>query len=216
MKGILGTKVGMTQVIKADGEVVPVTVVEAGPCFVTQIRTLDRDGYRAVQLGYGTAKPKHLTKGQTGHLRKAGVADLRYLGEVRMREDETYEVGQKILVDIFAPGELVDIEGRSKGRGFAGVVKRYGFGGGPRTHGQSDRTRAPGSIGACAAPGKVWKGKRMPGQMGNKQVTVQNVEVVLVDPERNLLAVRGSVPGPNGSLVMIKASRKQRVLKGGN
>ncbi len=216
MKGILGTKVGMTQVIKADGEVVPVTVVEAGPCYVTQIRTPEQDGYRAVQLGYGAAKPKHLTKGQLGHLRKAGVADVRYLGEVRTREDETYEVGQKILVDIFAPGELVDIEGRSKGRGFAGVVKRYGFGGGPRTHGQSDRTRAPGSIGACAAPGKVWKGKRMPGQMGNKQVTVQNLEVVLVDPERNLLAVRGSVPGPNGSLVMIKASRKQRVLKGGN
>jgi len=216
VKGILGTKVGMTQVIKADGEVVPVTVVEAGPCYVTQIRTPEQDGYRAVQLGYGAAKPKHLTKGQLGHLRKAGVADVRYLGEVRTREDETYEVGQKILVDIFAPGELVDIEGRSKGRGFAGVVKRYGFGGGPRTHGQSDRTRAPGSIGACAAPGKVWKGKRMPGQMGNKQVTVQNLEVVLVDPERNLLAVRGSVPGPNGSLVMIKASRKQRVLKGGN
>lgn len=216
MKGILGTKVGMTQVIKADGEVVPVTIVEAGPCYVTQIRTLERDGYRAVQFGYGAAKPKHLTKGQVGHLRKAGVADLRYLGEMRMREDEAYEVGQKILVDIFSPGEFVDIEGRSKGRGFAGVMKRHGFAGGPHTHGQSDRTRSPGSIGACATPGKVWKGKKMPGQMGNKQVTIQNLEVVLVDPERNLLAVRGSVPGPNGSLVVVKAARKQRVLKGGN
>jgi len=215
VKGILGRKVGMTQVFRDDGTVVPVTVVEAGPCYVTQLRLPERDGYRAVQLGYGNAKAKHLTRGQMGHLEKAGAPQLRHLREVRVREDEEYEVGQKILADVFAPGERVDIEGRSKGRGFAGVVKRYHFAGGPRTHGQSDRERAPGSIGACATPGKVWKGQKMPGQMGNKKTTVQNLEVVLVDPERNLLAVRGSVPGPKGALVLVKGARKQRVVKGG-
>jgi len=215
VKGILGRKVGMTQVIKDNGEVVPVTVVEAGPCYVTQIRVLEKDGYRAVQLGFGPTKTKHLTKGQTGHLKKAGVTELRYLRELRTREGESYEIGQKVLVDIFAPGEHVDIEGTSKGRGFAGVVKRYGFAGGPRTHGQSDRQRAPGSIGACATPGKVWKGQKMPGRMGGKRITSQNLEVVLVDPERNLLAVRGSVPGFNGSLVLVKVARKQKVAKGG-
>jgi len=215
VKGILGRKVGMTQVFRDDGTVVPVTVVEAGPCYVTQLRLPERDGYRAVQLGYGNAKAKHLTRGQMGHLEKAGAPQLRHLREVRVREDEEYEVGQRILVDIFAMGDRVDIEGRSKGRGFAGVVKRYHFAGGPRTHGQSDRERAPGSIGACATPGKVWKGQKMPGQMGNKKTTVQNLEVVLVDPERNLLAVRGSVPGPKGALVLVKGARKQRVVKGG-
>ncbi len=215
MKGILGRKVGMTQIFREDGTVVPVTVVEAGPCYVTQVRDPERDGYRAVQLGYGETKAKHLTKGQMGHLARADVPHLRHLREVRTREDEVYELGQRILADIFAPGERVDIQGRSKGKGFAGVVKRHNFAGGPRTHGQSDRERAPGSIGACATPGKVWKGQKMPGQMGNKTTTVQNLEVVLVDPERNLLAVRGSVPGPKGALVLVKGARKQRVLKGG-
>jgi len=143
------------------------------------------------------------------------VPQLRHLREVRTREDETYTLGQQILVDIFEPGERVDIQGKSKGRGFQGVVKRHHFAGGPHTHGQSDRERAPGSIGACATPGRVWKGQRMPGQLGNKQTTVQNLEVVLVDPERNLLAVRGSVPGPKGALVLIKGVRKQRVARGG-
>jgi len=215
VKGILGRKVGMTQIYKQDGTVVPVTVVEAGPCFVTQLRVPERDGYRAVQLGFGPAKTKHLTKGQQGHLENAGVPQLRHLREVRTREDETYTLGQQILVDIFEPGERVDIQGKSKGRGFQGVVKRHHFAGGPHTHGQSDRERAPGSIGACATPGRVWKGQRMPGQLGNKQTTVQNLEVVLVDPERNLLAVRGSVPGPKGALVLIKGVRKQRVARGG-
>jgi len=215
VKGILGRKVGMTQVISDSGEVIPVTVVEAGPCYVTQIRTLETDGYRAVQLGYESAKSKHLTKGQTGHLKRAGTPELRYLRELRTREDEAYEIGQQVLVDIFSPGEHVDVEGISKGRGFTGVVKRYGFGGGPRTHGQSDRERAPGSIGACATPGKVWKGQKMPGRMGGKRVTVQNLEVVIADPERNLLAVRGGVPGPNGGLVLVKVARKQKVAKGG-
>jgi large subunit ribosomal protein L3 len=141
---------------------------------------------------------------------------VRHLRELRMSSGEDYELGETIAADIFEPGERVDVEGRSKGRGFAGVVKRYHFAGGPRTHGQSDRERAPGSIGACATPGKVWKGQKMPGHMGNKRTTVQNQEVVLVDPERNLLAVRGSVPGPKGGLVLVKAARKQKVRKGGN
>lgn len=215
MKGILGRKVGMTQVIKENGEVVPVTVLEAGPCFVTQVRTPERDGYRAVQIGFEAAKPKHLTQGQRGHLKRVGTPELRHLRELRTRADDQFEEGQTILVDIFEPGERVDVEGTSKGRGFAGVVKRYGFAGGPRTHGQSDRERAPGSIGACATPGKVWKGQKMPGRMGGKRMTAQNLEVVVVDPERNLLAVRGTVPGPNGGLVLVKIARKQKVAKGG-
>jgi large subunit ribosomal protein L3 len=215
VKGILGRKVGMTQIFRQDGTVVPVTVIEAGPCYVTQVRTAERDGYRAVQLGFGSVKTKHLTKGQLGHLERAGVPHLRYLREVRTRVDESYELGQEILVDAFEPGERVDVEGPSKGRGFAGVVKRWKFAGGPRTHGQSDRERAPGSIGACATPGKVWKGQHMPGRMGGKRTTAQNLEVVLVDPERNLLAVRGSVPGPKGNLVLVKGARKQKVAKGG-
>jgi len=215
VKGILGRKVGMTQVIREDGIVMPVTVVEAGPCYVTQVRTAERDGYRAVQLGFGEAKAKHLTQGQMGHLTKSGAPQLRHLRELRTREDDSFELGAKVLVDIFEPGERVDVVGRSKGRGFAGVVKRYRFAGGPRTHGQSDRERAPGSIGACATPGKVWKGQKMPGHMGNRRVTVQNLEVVLVDPDRNLLAVCGSVPGPKGGLVLVKVARKQKVGKGG-
>ncbi|MBN1877306.1 MAG: 50S ribosomal protein L3 [Anaerolineae bacterium] len=215
MKGILGKKVGMTQVFDENGEVVPVTVIEAGPCYVTQLRTKERDGYEAVQLGFDLAKFKHLTQGERGHLRKVDVPDLRYLRELRRRSDESYELGQQVLVDIFETGERVDIVGKSKGRGFAGVVKRYHFAGGPRTHGQSDRERAPGSIGACATPGRVWKGMKMPGRMGGKRVTSQNLEVVLVDPDRNLLAVKGSVPGPNGGLVLVRGARKQKVMKGG-
>jgi large subunit ribosomal protein L3 len=179
------------------------------------VRTPDLDGYRAVQLGYGETKPRKLTKGQLGHLENAGVPTLRHLREIRTNPDEVYELGQRIQVDVFESGERVDVEGRSKGRGFAGVVKRYHFAGGPRTHGQSDRERAPGSIGACATPGKVWKGQKMPGRMGNKRTTIQNLEVVLVDPDRNLLAVRGSVPGPKGALVLVKGARKQKVAKGG-
>lgn len=215
MRGILGKKVGMTQVFQEDGSVVPVTVIEAGPCYVTQLRSEEHDGYRAVQLGFDPIKERRLTKGQLGHLNRAGVPPLRYLREIRVREDEAFELGQEVLVDIFEPGERVDVVGKSKGRGFAGVVKRYGFAGGPKTHGQSDRLRAPGSIGACASPGRVWKGQRMPGRMGGKRVTSQNIEVVLVDPDRNLLAVKGSVPGPKGGFVIVKEARKQRVRKGG-
>ncbi len=215
MRGILGKKVGMTQVIKEDGQVVPVTVLEAGPCYVVQLRTPETDGYSAVQLGFESVTPKHLTKGQQGHLQKGNVPLLRHLREFRVRKDESYEVGQKIMADVFQPGDHVDVVGTSKGRGFAGVVKRYHFAGGPHTHGQSDRERSTGSIGPCATPGRVWKGHRMPGHMGAERVTSQNIEVVVVDPERNLLAVKGSVPGPNGGFVVIKEARKQKVAKGG-
>lgn len=217
MKGILGRKVGMTQVIRESGEVVPVTVIEAGPCYITQVRTEERDGYRALQLGFEETKRKHLTKGQLGHLEKNNLPPLRHLREFRLssRDKTEYNIGDVVEADVFEPGERVDVVGISKGRGFAGVVKRHGFAGGPATHGQSDRHRAPGSIGACASPGRVWKGMRMPGHMGARRVTSQNIEVVVVDPERNLLAVSGSVPGTRGGLVQVKQARKQRVRKGG-
>jgi large subunit ribosomal protein L3 len=217
MKGILGKKVGMTQVFDEQGEVIPVTVIEAGPCFVAQIKTVERDGYTAVQLGLEETKPKHLTRPQLQHLQKSNLPALRHLRELRMDSDEIarFELkeGQKVTVDIFEAGEYVDVIGTSKGRGFAGVVKRHGFRGGPKTHGQSDRLRAPGSIGACTTPGRVFKGKRMPGRMGGERVTSQGLKVVLVDPERNLLAVRGAVPGAKNGLVQIRQARKTRLLK---
>jgi large subunit ribosomal protein L3 len=217
MKGIVGKKVGMTQIFDEAGEVIPVTVIEAGPCFVAQIKTVERDGYPAIQLGFGETKPKHLTKPQLQHLQKSNLSALRHLREFRMNPDEAarldLEEGQKVTVDVFEEGEYVDVTGTSKGRGFAGVVKRHGFGGGPKTHGQSDRLRAPGSIGACYTPGRVFKGKRMPGRMGGERVTVQALQVVLVDPERNLLVVRGAVPGARNGLLMIRQARKTRLMK---
>jgi large subunit ribosomal protein L3 len=180
MKGILGKKMGMTQIFDERGEVVPVTVIEAGPCFVTQVKTPGRDGYAAVQLGFKEVKPKRLTKSQLGHLGKNQLPPLRYLQEIRLSDVGQYEEGQKIRVGIFDVGDRVDVTGISKGRGFAGVVKRHGFRGGPKTHGQSDRHRAPGSIGAGTTPGRVYKGMRMAGRMGNARVTVQNLQVVLV------------------------------------
>lgn len=211
MKGILGRKVGMTQLLTAKGTVVPVTVIEAGPCFITQIKTLEKDGYTAVQLGYEETKPKRLTKGELGHIRRrnANTPALRVLREIRVNALTDYTVGQKLLADVFAAGERVDVKGVSKGRGFQGGVKRHGFRGGPRTHGQSDRLRAPGASGAGTTPGRVYKGKRMAGHMGNAPVTVSNLRVELVDPERNLLAVRGAVPGARGGLLMITEARKQ-------
>jgi large subunit ribosomal protein L3 len=208
MKGIIGKKVGMTQIFDETGNAVPVTVIEAGPCYVTQVRTADRDGYVAVQLGFEETKPKRLTQGQLGHLRRNNLPALRYLREFRLRNgDLDVEEGQEIKVDVFEQGERVDVIGTSKGRGFAGTIKRHGFRRGPKTHGQSDRERSPGSIGMCATPGRTLKGKRMAGRMGNQRVTMQNLEVVVVDPERNLLAVRGSVPGARNGLVMIKPAR---------
>lgn len=213
MKGILGRKVGMTQLLTARGEVVPVTVIEAGPCYVTQIKTLERDGYTAIQLGFEQTQQRRLTKGQVGHLKRGGMPRetpmVRVLRELRLRNVEDYQLGQKILTDIFTTQERVDVHGISKGRGFQGGVKRYGFRGGPRTHGQSDRLRAPGASSSGTTPGRLYKGKRMAGHMGNVPVTVSNLRVVLVDPERNLLAVRGAVPGARGGLLLITEARKQ-------
>jgi len=212
VKTILGKKVGMTQIFNEQGEAVPVTVIEAGPCYVAQVKTLERDGYEAVQLGFEEVKPQRMSGGERGHLTRNELPALRHLREFRLREIEGVEEGQRVLADVFEVGDRVDVVGASKGRGFTGVVKRYGFGGGPKTHGQSDRQRAPGSIGACAYPGRVWKGQRMPGRMGGVRVTAQDLRVELVDAERNLLAVRGSVPGAKGGLLVIKRARKSKEL----
>ncbi len=224
MKGILGKKVGMTHIFNDRGERVSVTVIEAGPCYVTEIRTRKAHGYDAIQIGFDPAKKaERLSKGERGHLgllktdeehpkrRKlaSGVPPLRALRELRVSEDEQYAEGQVIKADVFRVGDRVDIVGTSKGRGFAGTVKRHGFSGGPKTHGQSDRMRAPGSIGAGTTPGKVTKGKPMAGHMGAARVTSQNLDVVLVDAERNLIGVGGSVPGANGDLVLVQEARKK-------
>jgi large subunit ribosomal protein L3 len=206
-KGLIGRKVGMTQVFDDDGVALPVTLIEAGPCYVTQVKSVEKEGYSSIQLGYEEVKPKKLTRGQLGHLKRNNLPPLKVLREFITKSPDVSE-GDTIKVDIFENGERVDIVGTSKGRGFAGVVKRYGFAGGPKTHGQSDRWRAPGSLGSGTTPGRVFKGKRGPGRMGNERVTSSNVRVVLVDSERNLLAVDGSVPGPKGGMVVIKPARK--------
>ena len=179
---------------------------------MSQVKTMERDGYRAAQLGFGQVKPEKLTGGERGHLDRSKVTALRHLREFRLRAGEEVEAGQQINVDVFEVGDRVDVVGASKGRGFAGVMKRHGFGGGPKTHGQSDRQRAPGSVGAGTYPGRVLKGKRMPGRMGGGRVSAQNLRVELIDPERNLLAVRGGVPGARGGLLMIRQGRKSREL----
>jgi large subunit ribosomal protein L3 len=211
MIGILGRKVGMTQLLTPSGVVVPVTIIEAGPCYVTQVKTPANDGYSAIQLGFGETRQKHLAKGQLGHLRRNNLPLVRVLREFRVKNADEYKVGQRILADLFALGEQVDVMGTSKGRGFQGGVKRHGFRGGPRTHGQSDRLRAPGASSSGTTPGRLYKGKRMAGHMGNAAVTVSNLKVVLVDPERNLLAVRGAVPGSRGGLLVITEARKQSI-----
>jgi len=208
MKGIIGKKVGMTQVFDETGAVIPVTVIEAGPCYVTQIKTLESDGYAAIQLGFEEVESRKLNLPRRGHLRRVGK-NLRVLREFRVGDAAEYEVGQCIRADIFAPGQRVDVIGKTKGRGFAGAIKRHGFHRQGKTHGQTDRVRAPGAIGACSWPGRVWKGKKMPGHMGNARKTSQNIEVILADAERNLLLVMGSVPGPNGGLVLVHEGRKQ-------
>jgi large subunit ribosomal protein L3 len=207
IEGLLGRKIGMTQVFGPTGEVIPVTVLEVGPCVVTQIRTHDDDGYEAVQIGFGEARAKSLTKPEKGHLAGAGRL-LRYLREFKAEKLDDHQVGQVITAEMFQPGELVDVTGTSKGRGFQGVVKRHGFGGGPKTHGQSDRTRAPGSIGAGTDPGHVFKGTRMAGRMGNRRVTTQNLRVVEVLADKNVILVRGSVPGAKNGLVTIRRAVK--------
>ena len=204
MPGLLGKKIGMTSVFSADGKNVPCTVIEVGPCVVTQVKTVEKDGYEALQLGFKDQKEKHLTKPELGHFKKAGVDPKRHLAEFKGFGAD-YKIGDTISVDLFADTEFVDIVGTSKGKGFQGVVKRHGFGGvGQSTHGQHNRLRAPGSIGACSYPAKVFKGLRMAGHMGNERVTVQNLQVIKVIPEHNLLMIKGSIPGHKGSIVLVE------------
>lgn len=198
----------MTQIFDEDGTVVPVTLIEAGPCYVTQRKTKENDGYSAIQIGFGEVSEAKLSKPVAGHLKKSGAPPVRHLREFRVSSPEDYEDGQKIDVSVFEVGDLVDVTGTSKGKGFAGVVKRHHFRGGPKTHGQSDRWRASGSVGAGSTPGRVFKGLRMAGRMGNEQVTVQNLKVVLVDADKNLLAVRGAIPGGKNGLVVVRGAVK--------
>ena len=200
--GIIGRKLGMTQIFRDNGEAQAVTAVEAGPCTVVQVRTVAREGYSAVQLGFGEAK--RLKSPQRGHLK--GLGQFRYLREFRVDDAEAIAVGDKVDVSLFQEGDLVDVTGISKGKGFAGVVKRHGFAGGPKTHGQSDRLRHPGSIGATTSPGRVFKGLRMAGHMGSERVTVRNLKVVKADPERNRLLLKGAVPGNRNGLLLIRKS----------
>jgi len=209
IKGLIGKKIGMTQIFDDQGVAYPVTLIEAGPCYITQIRRVDRDGYGAVQLGFGEVNPKHLTGGQLGHLKANQLPALRFLREFAVKENDL-KIGDKVTVaEAFAQGDRVDVIGISKGKGFAGAVKRYHFHGMNATHGTSDRNRAPGSRSSGTTPGRVYKGSRGPGHMGMDRITAQNLKVVLVDAEHNLLAVNGSVPGSRGSLIMIKEARKQ-------
>ncbi|MBE3068337.1 MAG: 50S ribosomal protein L3 [Chloroflexi bacterium] len=208
LKGLIGKKIGMTQIFDENGAALPVTLIEAGPCYVTQVRLPEKEGYAAVQLGFQESKPKRLTSGELGHLKKNELPPLRFLREFRIKDAE-YKVGDKLTVEVFGVGERVDVVGTSKGKGFAGVVKRYHFAGGPKTHGASDRLRAPGSNGATTTPGRVYKGSRRPGHMGHERVTAQGLKVVLVDAERNLLGVTGAIPGSKGGLVVVQEARKQ-------
>lgn len=207
IEGLIGRKLGMTQIFDDRGLVHPVTVVETGPCVVTQLRTEERDGYQAVQLGFGLSKRLNLP--EQGHRKESGFMS-KTLREVPTQDVSEFSVGQVLKADVFEAGERVDVAGTSKGRGFQGGVKRHGFAGGPKTHGQSDRLRAPGSIGSSATPGRVLKGMRMAGHMGDERVTVQNLEIMRVDPERNLLLIKGSVPGADQGLVMVRRAVKGR------
>ncbi len=208
-KGLIGRKLGMTQVFSGDGMAIPVTVIEMGPCVITQKKTKEIDGYDAMQLGFGRKKQKNVTKPIQGHLKKTGSGFPRILREFRMMSPEDYEKGQELKVDIFEVGDYVDVVGVSKGRGFAGVVKRYGFKGGRATHGSMFH-RAPGSIGASAYPSRVFKGKKMPGHMGDKRKTIQNLVVVGIRPNENLILIKGSVPGSRNGIVLVKNSIKKR------
>lgn len=205
IRGILGRKLGMARVFDENGEVTASTLVEAGPCFVTQLKTQERDGYESVQLGFGATRK--LNRPEKGHLKAAGLGDrqgLEHLREVPVDSLEDVEIGARVDASLFVPGELVDVIGTSKGRGFAGVVKRHNFRGGPKTHGQSDRWRRPGSVGSGTTPGRTFKNMRMAGHMGDARVTVKNLQVLRVDSDRNIVAIRGAIPGPNGGLVMIR------------
>jgi len=207
LKGLIGKKIGMTQIFDEQGVAHPVTIIEAGPCYVTQVRNPEKEGYAAIQLGFSEIHPKKLASGELGHLNSNGLPPMKFLREFRSKEP--VNVGDKLTVEVFAVGERVDVIGTSKGKGFAGAVKRYHFAGGKKTHGQSDRHRAPGSRSSGTTPGRVFKGARGAGHMGNERVTAQALKIVMVDVERNLLGVHGAVPGGKGGLVLIKEARKQ-------
>lgn len=209
LKGLIGRKIGMTQIFDESGRAIPVTLLEAGPCFVSQIKDAETDGYSAVQLAFGEVKPKRLSKAELGHLKTNNLPPVRVLREFRTKKIEDVNPGDELKASVFAEGDYVDVVGTSKGKGFAGAMKRHGFHGGPATHGQSDRQRSPGSSGSGTTPGRVYKGKRRPGHMGNVQVTSSHIRIAMVDPERNLIAVQGSVPGAKGGTVVIKEARKQ-------
>ena len=208
VKGVLGTKLGMTQVFDEDNRVVPVTVVEAGPCVVTQIRTEEKDGYSAIQIAYGDIDPRKVNKPQSGHFAKAGVTPRRYVTEIRMDDVSDYEVGQDVTVELFGDVKFVDVTGTTRGHGFAGAMKRHGFAGQGAAHGNQAAHRRVGGIGACATPGRVFKGTRMAGRMGNNRVTTQNLKLFKVDADSNLLLIKGAVPGIRGGLVTVKTAVK--------
>jgi large subunit ribosomal protein L3 len=208
VKGLLGTKLGMTQLWDANNRVVPVTVVQAGPCVVTQVRTPDSDGYSAVQLGFGAIKAKQVTKPDAGHFEKAGVTPRRHLVELRTADAGDYSLGQEVTVEAFEAGQLVDASGTTKGKGFAGVMKRHGFHGVSSSHGAHKNHRKPGSIGGCSTPGRVFKGMRMAGRMGGERQTTQNLTVHAVDADKGLLLVKGAVPGPRGGIVLVRTAAK--------
>src|ERR671916_2106237 len=211
VRGILGTKLGMTQVFDDNNRIVPVTVVQAGPCVVTRIRTADKDGYPAVQLAFGAVDPRKVTKPVAGHYAAAGVTPRRHLVELRTADASDYEVGQEVTAEVFAAGAVVDVVGTTRGKGTAGVMKRHGFHGLGASHGTQRKHRSPGSIGGCATPGRVFKGVRMAGRMGNARTTVLNLTVHGVDAEKGLLLIKGAVPGPNGGLVLVRNAVKRPV-----
>jgi len=208
IKGVLGEKLGMTQVWDADNRVVPVTVVKAGPCVVTQVRSTETDGYAAVQIAFGEIDPRKVNKPRKGHFEKAGVTPRRHLVELRTDDAAEYSLGQELSTEVFEVGQRIDVVGTSKGKGTAGVMKRHNFKGLGAGHGTQRKHRSPGSIGACATPGRVFKGVRMAGRMGNARVTVQNLTVHAVDAEKGLLLIKGAVPGPNGGVVLVKTAAK--------
>ena len=214
VKGILGAKLGMTQVWD-NNKVVPVTVVQAGPCVVTQVRTSETDGYTAVQLAYGAIAPRKVNKPESGHYAKANVSPRRHLVELRTTDAGEYELGQEVTVEAFGVGTPIDVTGKTKGKGYAGVMKRHGFHGLKSSHGVERKHRSPGSIGACSTPGRVFPGHRMAGRMGGNRFTVQNLTVQAVDLENNLLLVRGAIPGPKGALILVRTAAKTVLKKGG-
>jgi large subunit ribosomal protein L3 len=215
IKGVLGTKLGMTQVFDDGGKMVPVTVVAAGPCVVTAVRTPDSDGYAAVQLGFGEIDPRKVNRPEAGHFAKAGVTPRRYLVELRTDDADQYTLGQEVTAETFEAGQLVDVTARSKGKGFAGVMKRHGFKGMSSSHGTKRKHRAPGAIGGCAYPGRVFKGVRMAGRMGGERTTAPNLTLHGVDAARGLLLIKGAVPGPAGGLVLVRTAVKTPLAAGG-